>query len=176
MRQLSLVVVALTALVVAPLAAQPTRTMVVVPGRLTRVITDTTGTLYEVPFPAARTYAAVLAVYDALKLPSEVRDSLAGRVETGVFHRRGDIGGRQISTYLSCGDGITGPYADSYRVYMIVMTTIEPRGPDRSAIRSVLLGGAVNVSEGARQPMACESTGRWEIRLHKEVLARAAGL
>jgi hypothetical protein len=32
------------------------------------------------------------------------------------------------------------------------------------------------VSEGARQPMACESTGRWEIRLHKQVLARAAGL
>ena len=164
------------ALTAAPLAAQSVRTMVVIPGRLTRVITDTTGTLYEVPFPPARTYAAVLATFEALKLPSEVHDSANGRVETGVFHRRGDIGGKQISTYLSCGDGITGPYADTYRVYMIVMTTVVPRGPDRSAIRSVLLGGAVNVSEGARQPMACESTGRWEIRLHKEVLARAAGL
>jgi hypothetical protein len=163
-----------TALTAAPLAAQRTRTMVVIPGQLTRVITDTTGTPYDVPFPAARTYAAVLATYEALKLPSEVLDSVNGRVETGVFHRRGDIGGKQISTYLSCGDGITGPYADSYRVYMIVMTTVEPRGPNRSAIRSVLLGGAVNVSEGARQPMACESTGRWEIRLHKEVLVRAA--
>ena len=165
-----------TALTAAPLAAQSVRTMVVIPGRLTRVITDTTGTLYEVPFPPARAYAAVLATYEALKLPAEIQDSAKGRVETGVFHRRGDIGGRQISTYLSCGDGITGPYADTYRVYMIVMTTVVPRGPDRSAIRSVLLGGAVNVSEGARQPMACESTGRWEIRLHKEVLARAAGL
>lgn len=163
-------------LLAAPLAAQRTRTMVVIPGRLTRVISDTTGTLYEVPFPPGRTYAAVLATYEALKLPAEIRDSAQGRVETGVFHRRGDIGGKQISTYLSCGDGITGPYADTYRVYMIVMTTVEPRGNDRSAIRSVLLGGAVNVSEGARQPMACESTGRWEIRLHKEVLARAAGL
>lgn len=159
-----------------PLAAQSTRTMVVIPGRLTRVITDTTGTLYEVPFSPAVTYAAVLRTYEELKLPKEISDSAKGRVETGVFHRRGDIGGKQISTYLSCGDGITGPYADTYRVYMIVMTTVEPRGPDRSAIRSVLLGGAVNVSEGARQPMACESTGRWEIRLHKEVLARAAGL
>lgn len=160
----------------APLAAQRTRTMVVIPGRLTRVITDTTGTLYEVPFSPAVTYAAVLRTYEELKLPTEIQDSAKGRVETGVFHRRGDIGGRQISTYLSCGDGITGPYADTYRVYMIVMTTVEPRGTDRSAIRSVLLGGAVNVSEGARQPMACESTGRWEIRLHKEVLAKAAGL
>jgi hypothetical protein len=169
-------ILALALLSAAPLAAQHTRTMVVIPGRLTRVITDTTGTLYEVPFPAAKTYTAVLRTYEALKLPAEVRDSANGRVETGVFHRRGDIGGKQISTYLSCGDGITGPYADSYRVYMIVMTTVEPKGPDRSTIRSVLLGGAVNVSEGAPQPMACESTGRWEIRLHKEVLARAAGL
>ena len=56
------------------------------------------------------------------------------------------------------------------------MTTIKPKGADRSTIRTVLLGGAVNVAEGARQPMACESTGRWEIRLHKLVLARAAGL
>jgi hypothetical protein len=97
-------------------------------------------------------------------------------VETNVFHRRGDLGGKQISTYLGCGDGITGPYADSYRVYMIVMTTIEPKGPDQSTVRTVLLGGAVNVAEGARQPMACESTGRWEIRLHKLVLAKAAEL
>src|SRR5688500_6108169 len=163
-------------LLVAPLAAQQTRTMVVIPGRPTRVITDITGTLYEVPFSPAVTYAAVLRTYEELKLPREISDSAKGRVETGVIHRRVDIGGKQISTYLSCGDGITGPYADTYRVYMIVMTTVVPRGPDRSAIRSVLLGGAVNVSEGARQPMACESAGRWEIRLHKEVLARAAGL
>src|SRR5688500_4167204 len=128
-------------LLVAPLAAQQTRTMVVIPGRLTRVITDTTGTLYEVPFSPAVTYAAVLRTYGELKLPTEVLDSAKGRVETGVFHRRGDIGGKQISTYLSRGDGTTGPYADTYRVYMIVMTKFEPRGAYRSEIRSVLMVG-----------------------------------
>jgi hypothetical protein len=150
--------------------------VIIIPGQLTQVVTDTMGTAYEVPYPAGSVYEAVLAAFKELKIPSEVRDSAGGRVETNVFHRRGDLGGKQISTYLGCGDGITGPYADSYRVYMIIMTTIEPKGADRSTIRTVLLGGAVNVAEGARQPMACESTGRWEIRLHKVVLARAAGL
>ncbi len=174
MRLLSLL--SLVAITASPLTAQKSRTVVVVPGQMTQVITDTIGTAYDVPFPSAKTYAAVLAAFTELKIPAEVRDSADGRVETNIFHRRGDLGGKQISTYLGCGDGITGPYADSYRVYMIVMTTIEPKGADRSTIRTVLLGGAVNVAEGARQPMACESTGRWEIRLHKLVLARAAGL
>lgn len=166
----------LLAIIASPLAAQKSRTVIVVPGQMTQVITDTMGTAYVVPFPAGRVYTALLAAFNELKIPADIVDSAGGRVETNVFHRRGDLGGKQISTYLGCGDGITGPYADSYRVYMIVMATIEPKGPDRSTIRTVLLGGAVNVSEGARQPMACESTGRWEIRLHKLVVTKAAGL
>lgn len=166
----------LTGLLATPLAAQRSRTVIVVPGQLTQVITDTMGTAYEVPFAPDRVYRAVLAAFEELKIPSEVRDSALGRVESNIFHRRSDMGGKQISTYLSCGDGITGPYADSYRVYMLMMTRVEPRGENRSAIRTIFLGGAVNVSEGARQPMACESTGRWEIRLHKLVVSKAAGL
>jgi hypothetical protein len=158
----------------APLSAQKSRNVVVIPGQMTQVITDTIGTAYDIPFPAGKVYSAVLAAFNELKISADVRDSAAGWVETNVFHRRGDLGGKQISTYLECGDGITGPYADTYRVYMIVLTTIVAKGADRSALRSVLLGGAVNVAEGARQPMACESSGRWEIRLHKLVLAKAA--
>jgi hypothetical protein len=163
-------------LAAAPLAAQRTRTVVVVPGQLTEVVTDTMGTPYEVPYPAANVYSALLAAFKELKVPAEVRDSAAGRVESNVFHRRGDLGGRQISTYLSCGDGITGPYADSYRVYMVIMTTVTPKDRENSTIRTIFLAGAVNVSEGARQPMACESSGRLEIRLHKLVLQKVVGL
>ena len=166
----------LALLATAPLAAQRTRTVVVVPGQMTQVVTDTLGTPYTVPFPPARAYTALLAVFKDLKIPADVKDSATGVVESNVFHRRGDLGGKQISTYLGCGDGVTGPNADSYRVYMVVMSRIEPKGDNASTIRTVFLAGAVSVSEGARQPMACESTGRWEIRLHKEVVAKAAGL
>jgi hypothetical protein len=166
----------LVLLAAAPLSAQRSRTIVVVPGQLTEVITDTMGTPYEVPFPASRVFPAVVAAFGELKIPAEVRDSAYGRVESNLFYRRGELGGRQISTYLSCGDGITGPYADSYRVYMIAMTSVTPKGENSSTIRTIFLAGAVNISEGARQPMACESTGRLEIRLHKIVLKNAAGL
>jgi hypothetical protein len=155
-------------------AAQRSRTVIVIPGQMTQVVTDTMGTPYEVPFPPGKVFAALLGALAELKVPLEVKDSAAGRLESGVFHRSGSLGGKQISTYLSCGDGITGPNADSYRVYMHLTAIVEPKGENRSTIRTVLLGGAVSVSEGARQPMACESTGRWEIRLHKAVVVRAA--
>ena len=174
MKIFTLVLVATFAAV--PLAAQRTRAIVVVPGQITTVVTDTMGTLYDVPFSPARTYAAVLSAFTDLKIPAEVRDSGAGRVESNVFYRRGDLAGRQISTYLSCGEGITGPYADNYRVYMVAMVTVAPKGDHGSTIRTIFLAGAVAVAEGARQPMACESTGRLEIRIHKLVVQRAAGL
>ena len=174
MRILSLAL--LPALAAAPLAAQRTRAVVVVPGQITTVVTDTMGTPYEVPFAPARTYAAVLDAFADLKIPAEVKDSALGRVESNIFYRRGDLAGKQLSTYLSCGEGMTGPYADTYRVYMVAMVTVAPKGDNRSTIRTIFLAGAVAVAEGARQPMACESTGRLEIRLHKQVLKRAAGL
>jgi len=166
----------LAVLAAAPLAAQRSRTVVIVPGKLTEVITDTMGTAYEVPYPPARVFSALVAVFDELKIPADVKDSAGGRVESKVFYRRGDLAGKQISTYLSCGEGITGPYADSYRVYMTAMATVAPKGEHGSTIRTVFLAGAVNVADGARQPMACETTGRLEIRLHKLLVQRAAGL
>lgn len=157
-------------------SAQRPRTVIVVPGQITEVITDTMGTSFETPFSAARVYHALLAVYAELKIPLAVNDSVGFQVGSATFFRRSDFGGRQISTYLSCGDGITGPYADFYRVYMVLTSTVIPAGPDRSVLRTLYLAGAVNVAEGARQPMPCESTGRLEIRINQMVMKKAAGL
>jgi hypothetical protein len=170
----SLSLLALATLVTAPLTAQRTRTVVVIPGQLTTIVTDTMGTLYEVPFSTGRTYSAVLSAFSDLKLPAEVKDSSAGRVETNVFYRHGDLGGKQISTYLNCGDGVSGPYADEDRVYMIAMVTISPTGPTGSTIRTIFLAGSVAVAQGARPTMDCRSTGRLELRLHRLVLQKAA--
>ena len=163
-------------LAAAPLAAQRRRSVEVVPGQMTQVVEDTIGTPYPVRFPSGRVYRALLAVYDDLKIPAEVRDSAAGQVGVPSFYRRGNFAGRQISTWLGCGESMTGPNADSYRVYMYLMSTVTPDGPDASSVRSVLLAGAVNVTEGSRQPMPCESTGRLEVRIQQLLLKKLAGL
>lgn len=163
-------------LVSTPLAAQRPRTVIVVPGQMTQVIVDTMGTPYEIPFPADAAYRALLAVYAELKVPLEVSDSINLRAGSPSFHRQATFAGRQISTWLSCGDGVSGPNADSYRVYMILTSTISPVSDERSALRTVYLAGAVSNSGAASQGMPCESSGRLEVRIHQRVLKKAAGL
>src|SRR5215813_2816507 len=105
-------IAALALLITIPAAAQRNRVVVVVPGELTQVLSDTMGTPYDVPFPVARVYQALLSVYAELKIPMEVKDSVAGQLGSQMFYRQNSLGGKQISTYLSCGDSITGPNAD----------------------------------------------------------------
>ena len=57
----------------APLSAQRTRNIVVVPGQMTQVVTDTMGTPYDVPFAPGRTYRAVLEAFKELKLSADVQ-------------------------------------------------------------------------------------------------------
>lgn len=173
MRRLPLLLLPLAA---APLAAQRQRAVVVVPGQLTQVISDTMGTPYRVPFPARKVYHALLAAYRELKVPLELQDSLGLRVGSATFHRTGTFAGGQISTWLGCGDGASGPNADGYRVYMILSSTVEEDGPEGARIRTAYLAGAVSQSGAANQPMPCESTGRLEIRIHRLVLKAVAGL
>jgi len=133
------------------------------------------GTPYAVPFPPVRVYAALLSVYAELKLPTDGSDSTRFLVDSGLFYRQGSVGGKQISSYLSCGEGMTGANADSYRVYMTIWSTVAPtETPEQVTMKTVLLAGAVNVSEGSRQPMPCETTGRLEVRIQQLVLHRLA--
>ena len=154
------------------LAAQRTRTVIVIPGQTARVISDTMGTPYEVPASAGKVFAALAAVYVDLKLPTEIRDSAMLQVGDPAFARRETVAGKQISTYLSCGEGMTGPYADYYRIYLSLVTTITPKTAGSVTLRTVLLAGAVNVTEGAHDPQPCESSGRLEARIHQMVLKK----
>jgi hypothetical protein len=58
---------------------------------------------------------------------------------------------------------------------MTLLSTVTPLGSDSATVRTIFLASAMNVTEGARQPMPCESTGRLEIRIHQELLKRVSG-
>ena len=157
-----------------PAAAQRSRVVVVVPGKVTQVLTDTTGTPYHIPqaYTFQEAWRALSGVYAELKIPTEFKDSLGGQLGSDLFYRQGSLGGRQLSSYLSCGDSMTGPNADTYRVYMNIWSTLAPDKEQGTTLRTAFLAGAVNVSEGSRQPMPCESSGRLEVRIHQMLMKK----
>ncbi len=144
-------------------------------GRGGRVIADTMGKPYEIPAEAGRVFSAVAAVYADLKIPVELRDSAALQIGNEAFVRRGDVAGRRMSAYLECGQGFTGPRADAYRIDLGLVTFVTPAGQDAANLRTVFLGTAVNVSEGAsRSTQGCYTTGELERRIHQAVLKKLA--
>lgn len=153
-------------------AAQPTAGIIVVRalvGRPDRVMNDTMGQPYELPQPPKSVFSALLAAYAELKIPAEVNDTAQGEVGNQQFVRRYDLAGRRISAYLDCGEGLSGPYADSYKVDMSLVTFVTPTGTGGATVRSVLLGAAVDVGEGARPTQPCRSNGEFERRIYQAV-------
>jgi hypothetical protein len=167
-----LVLLTLLAGITGPLAAQRDRVVIVVPGKITRVVTDTTGVPIEYDVRPGLVFDAVRKVYAELKIPLTLEDSTTGEVGNLKFYRTGSLGGSQLSSYVSCGSGVTGPYADQYRVYIALRSIVAPAAQGGARLRTVLFAAAMDVSQGARQAMPCESNGRLEILIGKMVQRR----
>lgn len=162
-----------TVLVPAALEAQA-RSIVVVRTlrRSDRVIADTMGSPFDVPGSPARVFNALKEVYAELKIETVLMDSVELEIGNEKFFKRGSLAGRRLSGFVDCGTGLTGDYADNHRVDLSVVTFVRPKTADRSTIRSVLLGAAINVTEGAKPTQNCNSNGELERLIHQRVVQK----
>jgi hypothetical protein len=152
---------------VTPLAAQTARVIVVpaLRGIPPRTLHDTMGVVDTVPFKAAAVFAALQTVYDSIKVKMEILDVTALQLGNQAFFNRGKFAGRRMSAYLDCGNGFTGPHADNYRIYISLISFIDPLAKDSSLVRNLFIGSAVNVTEGNRPIQDCRTTGELEARM-----------
>ena len=144
-------------------------------GRAMYVSLDTVDTPTNFAGSPLRVYRALAAVYEGLKIPLNVTDSIRGHVgNTGVPIRT--IDGKRMSNYVGCGSGMTGQYADIHRVTLAIVSWVQPRGRDSSTVRTGVFAGAVDRAEGSSSlPRACATTGLLEERIRvllREKLAK----
>jgi hypothetical protein len=137
-----------------------------------RVVADTMGTPFDVPYAAARVFTTLGGVYAELKIPTEVHDSAALELGTDGFSRRGDLGGRSLSIFFDCGQGVTGPFADFNQIDLSVVSFVTPTGPASATVRTVVLGTAVKLTEGGSPSRICSSTGELERRIHRLLMRK----
>lgn len=128
------------------------------------------GAPFEIPAAAARVFTAVAAVYEELKISTDLRDSVQLQVGNQTFDRRGDIAKRRMSAYLECGEDMMGPRADFNRIDISLVSFIKPAGADAAILRTVMLAAAVNV--GVRGTISCYTTGELERRIRDLVLKK----
>ena len=155
------------------LSAQLYRARVWLPAYPNVIALDTIAIRTEFPAPRMETFRVTAAVMETeLKIDLKVRDSTAGVVGNMELVKMRSLGRTALSRYVSCGQGMTGPNADSYRVYLALIAFVDTV-PDKGVRLSVALAGAAQDLQGSsKPPVKCSSTGALEGHIRRVVAAR----
>ncbi|MGH7712834.1 MAG: hypothetical protein ACREOG_16205, partial [Gemmatimonadaceae bacterium] len=118
----------------APLA-QPFRARVRLPGYPTVIALDTLAVRIELPASRGEVFQVTAAAFEVeLKIDTKVRDSTAGLVGNMELVKMRTLGRAPLSRYVSCGSGMTGPNADSYRIHLAIMAFVDSLAPQRTRL------------------------------------------
>lgn len=173
-RSLMPIALAATLLIPASTAAQGSRTILVpaLRGIPRRELTEDLSVSDTLGFKPAAIFAALQTVYDKLKVKMDLLNAPGLQLGNPSFFNRGSFAGRRMSAYLNCGNGFTGPHADNYRVYLSLISFVDPLARDSSLVRTLFVGQAVNVTEGNRPIQECTTTGELEKRMIEMLRAK----
>lgn len=125
-----------------------------------------------IPMPPGRVFEAVKTVYEELGVPPGTHDPATGRFGNTDFWKQRRMGNEPLSTYLNCGDGLTGPVATNYRIYMSLQSVVRPDGKGGSEMETAFTAQAQNMEGSSSDRIACGSTGRLEERIRRGVLLK----
>ena len=154
--------------------AQTQRIRVGVPGYQQPLSIDSLASVIDIAAPKSETFAAATAVFEELKIPVDTRDSNAGVVGNSRIIKLRSFGGAPMSRLLNCGSGMTGPNADSWRIYITVLAFVEGKGSDKSILRVGFIAGAQDIQGASKDPVACGTTGAFEMMFADRVKKRLA--
>ena len=125
----------------------------------------------KVPAPPERTFATVVAVYEALGIPVTAMDSASLTVGNPRFTVTRRLAGERLTEYLDCGDNRGIPNAEVYTVRMDIRSTVSP-DPDGSSVATVIEATARSNDGTGTQPVVCHTRARLEERIARETLVR----
>ncbi len=91
-------------------------------------------------------------------------DQTAPRQVALVRHRLvRRMGKAPLSRYFSCGQGLTGPNADSWYVYLNFHSRIAAAATDKAQLNLEITADAVDVPGGRNDRVTCATTGQLEL-------------
>ena len=156
------------------LGAQYARARVWPPGFATQLALDTIGLPVMIAAPAGKTYLAVIAAFEELKIPLATKDSVNGMVGNMELVKTHSLAGSQMSRWFNCGNGFTGPNADNFRLYIAVEALLDRMARDTTRLRIGMVAGSQDMMGNAKEPVACASSGALEQKLVELIQARVS--
>lgn len=120
-------------------------------------------------------WAALPRVYAELGIEVKDRsdaDHVLGNPRFTVSRR---LLGEPLSRFLECGSGLMGPFADTYRIDMLIRSGIEPAEGGGAQVGTYVEARGRNPEGTSNTAVACTSTQRLERMIAERVRLYAEG-
>lgn len=117
--------------------------------------------------PLRSVWNVMPTVFGRLQIETNYIDPSTGTIGNGNFRPR-RLGGRSMSTFLDCGSGLTGPYADAYAVRMSLLVQLSPAPGGGTTVRTAIDAYAEDRAVSAR-PIHCISRGTLERQIRSMI-------
>lgn len=121
--------------------------------------------------PPTSAWPVVRKVYKALEVDVTVDNPVTHQVGNQNFWKTRTFAGHRMSEFVDCGSGMTGLKADSYRIYMSLLTLVNPDGQGGTKLETIFVPVAQDVSAGSTDRVPCGSTGQLETMVNESVRA-----
>ncbi|MEO5567178.1 MAG: hypothetical protein ABIR92_01715 [Gemmatimonadaceae bacterium] len=125
----------------------------------------------RVAAPLDVVWRAIPGAFDSLSIPISLIDPKARIVGNEGFKIRQRMGSTRLSAYIECGDTQGGPNADSYEVYLTVMTQVEAEGATQSKVTTTITAAAKPL-QFAQEFSRCSTKDVLEAKIAQAIEAR----
>lgn len=117
-----------------------------------------------VPVAMDMVWTRLPQAFAAVGLPAGVAAEPERVLTVGPIEVSRRLGGARLSTYISCGQSLTGPNADSHSVILTVASQLYEAGSGVTRVETRVQANATPRASGGG-PVACTSTGEMENRI-----------
>lgn len=130
-----------------------------------------TADVSHLPYSADAVWRILPSTYDSVGIPVTTLDHARKSIGNAGYKTRARLGKAPLSRYLDCGNTQIGPNADSYDVFLSVITTVTAEGANGSALVTIVDAQSrpITYNQGYSR---CSSKGGIEIRIADLVKAR----
>jgi hypothetical protein len=122
-----------------------------------------------VQVPPSTAWPLVKGAYQALGIDITVDNPTMHQMGNSNFWRTRSIGPFRMSELVECGMSMTGRKADTYRIYMVLLTMVNPDGKGGTKLETTLAATGQDMSGTSADRIVCGSTGKLELTINDAV-------
>jgi hypothetical protein len=128
----------------------------------------------RVAYPIDKVWRVMPAVFDSLKIPLTTADGSKHTIGNDGMKVRSKLGGVALSKYIDCGQAQIGPSADTYDVFLTVLTTVRAVSTTETELQTTVESAARPITFN-QEYSRCSTKGKLETTISDIVSAKLAG-